>query len=71
MDPTLYNNMRSRNMEKIDCDLWINKAGRVVRLEQWMGIKGLSGHNIVVLKDFGVPVKITAPPASEIKPLGG
>ncbi|GAA0422387.1 hypothetical protein [Streptomyces luteireticuli] len=70
-DPKLYNNMRTKGLRQIDCDLWVNKAGRVVRLEQWMGAGGQKGHNVVVLKDFGAPVKITAPSASEVKPFEG
>ncbi|GAA2917403.1 hypothetical protein GCM10020221_11960 [Streptomyces thioluteus] len=69
-DVKLYDNMRTKGMEQIDCDLWINKAGRVVRLEQWMGVSGAKAHNVMVLKDFGAPVKFTAPPESEIRPLG-
>ncbi|WP_171166111.1 hypothetical protein [Streptomyces sp. I05A-00742] len=57
-DQFLHLQMSVTKKKWIDCDVWINKAGRVVRAEQRTP-DGL--RRVTVLKDFGAPVKVSVP----------
>jgi hypothetical protein len=61
IEPNLYNRLRSGGVKSFDCDIWVDNSGRVVRLEQWIRLGDSTGHNILLMSDFGRPFTQKAP----------
>jgi len=57
----LYGRLREANVDDFACDIWIDPAGRIVRLEQWIRMQGRSAHNVMTMSTFRGPVTVKAP----------
>ena len=57
IEPGLYGKLRAANVDGFACDMWIDPAGRVVRLEQW--VRDL--HSVVTMSKFRGPVTVKPP----------
>jgi hypothetical protein len=64
IEERLYNTLRTEGLDGFECDLWVDDAGRVIRLEQWIAVKGTKAHNIFTVKGFGPAITVTAPPGA-------
>jgi hypothetical protein len=61
IDPTVYDQMRSQGVDDFACDLWVDRKGRVIRLEQWLTVKNATAHNIVTLTAYRGPITVRPP----------
>jgi hypothetical protein len=61
VEPNLYNRLRAASVASFECDIWIDGAGRTIRLEQWITMQGQEAHNIMTLSTFRRPVTVRAP----------
>ncbi len=58
------------NLTKVDADIWVDEDGWPVRIEQSGKMTQGDFKLRVDMSDFGVPVNVTAPPASKVSDLG-
>jgi hypothetical protein len=63
LEPAFSERLVSKEVASIDCDVWVNDQGHVVRLEQEIKIDGEVTKSIVTLSKFGAPFKQKAPAA--------
>jgi hypothetical protein len=59
--PSLYKQLRSVGTNDIGVDLWVDRRGRVLRLEQRLKIGPQRLHNTMIMKKFQRPMTVRAP----------
>jgi hypothetical protein len=64
LEPGLYDRLRAESLDGFQCDTWVDEAGRVVKLEQWLKVQGTKAHNTFTLGSFGPVLSVAAPTAS-------
>jgi LppX_LprAFG lipoprotein len=64
LEPGLYDRLRASSVDSLACDIWVDRAGHVVRLEQRFTIQNQAVHNILTLSKFRSPLKVKAPAAA-------
>ena len=61
MEPSQYDRLRGIGVDEFSCDIWVDRKGRVVRLDQWFEYKGSTVHNILTLTKFQGKITVRPP----------
>ncbi|HST82089.1 MAG TPA: hypothetical protein VLL08_10185 [Kineosporiaceae bacterium] len=61
IEPSLYDRLRASGVDDFACDIWVDRKGRVVRFDQWLMLKGTSGHNVLTFTKFQGKMTVRPP----------
>jgi hypothetical protein len=61
IEKRVYDHMRAERTDAFACDVWVDESGRVIRLDQWLVMRGRRAHNSLTLRDFGPPITVKPP----------
>jgi hypothetical protein len=61
LEPGLYSRLRSANVDKFGCNIWVDRSGRVIRLEQRIEMKDQAAVTVMTVSKFRRPLTVKAP----------